>query len=107
MPSKTTKDQSTYPIGQSPEEMRRLSIQADVLHTQPTRWMLECAGIRQSMRVLDIGYGAGDGSFVAADFVGRNGKVIGLDNSVVAIETANARAMSALRSEADMLQRSS
>lgn len=84
--------QSAYPINQSPDEMRRLTIQAEVLHNQPTRWLFEQAGLAVPMRVLDIGCGAGDVSFVAAEFVGPKGAVIGLDSSIEALATARARA---------------
>jgi ubiquinone/menaquinone biosynthesis C-methylase UbiE len=84
--------QSTYPINQSPEEMRRLTIQAEVLHNQPTRWLFEQAGLASSMRVLDIGCGAGDVSLLAAEFVGPKGAVVGLDSSREALATARARA---------------
>lgn len=85
-------EQAGYPIRQSPEEMRRLTIQAEVLHNQPTRWLFEQAGLASSMRVLDIGCGAGDVSFVAAEFVGPKGAVVGLDSSLDALATARARA---------------
>lgn len=85
-------EQSAYPINQSAEEMRRLAIQAEVLHTQPTRWLFEQAGLAPSMRVLDIGCGAGDVSFVVTEFVGPKGAVVGLDSSFEALATARARA---------------
>jgi SAM-dependent methyltransferase len=44
------------------------------------------------MRVLDVGCGAGDVSFLAAKMVGPSGKVIGVDKSAEAIETASKRA---------------
>lgn len=84
--------QSTYPIGQSPEEIRRLRIQADVLHTAATRFLFEQAGIGPQMRVLDIGCGAGDGSFLAAELVGSGGAVVGIDSSPVALRAAEVRA---------------
>jgi ubiquinone/menaquinone biosynthesis C-methylase UbiE len=44
------------------------------------------------MRVLDIGCGAGDVSFLAADFVGPTGSVIGVDRSSDAVAVATSRA---------------
>jgi ubiquinone/menaquinone biosynthesis C-methylase UbiE len=44
------------------------------------------------MRVLDIGSGAGDVAFAAADLVGPSGCVVGVDLNPVILETARARA---------------
>ncbi len=44
------------------------------------------------MRVLDVGSGAGDVSFLAADVVGKGGSVTGVDRSADAIATATAAA---------------
>jgi SAM-dependent methyltransferase len=44
------------------------------------------------MRVLDIGSGAGDVAFLAADIVGPTGTVVGSDRSSTAIEAARTRA---------------
>ena len=46
------------------------------------------AGIRPGMRVLDLGCGAGDATFVAADLVGPGGSVVGLDHSPEALARA-------------------
>jgi len=43
------------------------------------------------MRVLDIGCGAGDSSFVAADIVGPSGSVVGVDRVHCVLEAARAR----------------
>jgi tRNA A58 N-methylase Trm61 len=40
---------------------------------------MEAAGLRDGMRVLDLGSGAGDMSFVVADIVGDSGEVVGID----------------------------
>jgi len=45
------------------------------------------------MRVLDVGSGAGDVSFLAADLVGSNGYVLGVDRSAAAVERAKTRAL--------------
>src|SRR5208282_1804889 len=44
------------------------------------------------MRVLDIGTGAGDVAFLAADLVGPTGQVVGVDRSEAALTTARTRA---------------
>jgi SAM-dependent methyltransferase len=43
------------------------------------------------MRVLDLGCGMGDVSLLAAEFVGPNGKVIGIDRDVAALNQASKR----------------
>lgn len=80
-----------YPLEQSEEEMRRLTLQADVLHTEATRWLFHQAGLKAGMRVLDVGCGAGDVSLLAAEMVGRGGAVVGIDSSPRALETARGR----------------
>jgi SAM-dependent methyltransferase len=50
------------------------------------------AGIGPGMRVLDLGCGAGDVSFVVAGLVGPTGSVIGVDRSREALDRARARA---------------
>jgi ubiquinone/menaquinone biosynthesis C-methylase UbiE len=44
------------------------------------------------MRVLDVGCGAGDVAFLAADLVGPTGEVIGADRAAAAVNRARARA---------------
>lgn len=72
--------------------MRRLAAQANVLHTQPTRSLFQEASLSAGMRVLDVGCGAGDVSFLAAEFVGPSGTVLGIDSSSRALDTARLRA---------------
>ena len=50
------------------------------------------AGIRPGMQVLDLGCGAGDAAFVAADLVGPGGSVVGVDRSPDALARARLRA---------------
>jgi SAM-dependent methyltransferase len=45
------------------------------------------------MRVLDVGSGSGDVSFLVADLVGSNGFVLGVDRSAEAVERARTRAI--------------
>ncbi|MBZ5598987.1 MAG: class I SAM-dependent methyltransferase [Acidobacteriia bacterium] len=45
------------------------------------------------MRVLDVGSGSGDVSFLAAELVGEGGNVLGVDRSADAVDRARARAI--------------
>ena len=73
------------------DEVARLEIQGRAL-APATRMILAEAGIRPGMRVLDLGCGAGDATFVAADLVGPGGSVVGLDHSSEALAHARLRA---------------
>ncbi len=73
------------------DEVARLELQGGVL-APGTRVIFAEAGIRPGMRVLDLGCGAGDSTFVAADLVGPGGSVVGLDHSPEALARARLRA---------------
>jgi ubiquinone/menaquinone biosynthesis C-methylase UbiE len=66
-----------YPLKQSDEEMRRLTLQVDVLHTGRDALALSAGRPQAGMRVLDVGCGAGDVSLLAAEMAGRDGAVVG------------------------------
>lgn len=83
-----------YVFADSEQELERLQFQAQVLKPVTSR-LLHCMGIQPGMRVLDLGCGAGDVAQLAADCVGPDGAVLGLDRSEQAIELANRRAVSA------------
>jgi SAM-dependent methyltransferase len=80
-----------YALGHSDRELRRLSAQANVV-SPITRRFFEEAGIAAGMRVLDVGSGAGDVAFLAADLVGVTGEVVGTDKVPAAVATARQRA---------------
>lgn len=73
------------------DELARLEIQGRAL-APGTRMIFAGAGIRPGMRVLDLGCGAGDVTFVAADLVGPDGSVVGVDHSPDALARARLRA---------------
>jgi SAM-dependent methyltransferase len=73
------------------DEVARLEIQGGAL-APATRMIFAEAGIRPGMRVLDLGCGAGDVTFVAADLVGPDGFVVGVDRSPDALARARLRA---------------
>src|SRR5262249_5273279 len=82
---------STYALGHSDQELRRLGIQARLVDPITRRFFVE-AGIVPGMRVLDTGSGVGDVAFVAAGLVGKEGQVVGADRSGEALARARRRA---------------
>lgn len=83
-----------YALGSSNAELERLIQQAAHVGDL-TAQVLQLAGLRPGMRVLDVGSGAGDVAFLAARFVGPEGEVIGVDQSSDAVALANRRAAAA------------
>jgi ubiquinone/menaquinone biosynthesis C-methylase UbiE len=76
-----------YVLGHSDRELARLKVQARLIEPA-TRHFFREAGIESGMRVLDIGSGAGDVAFLAAELVGAGGEVIGTDKSAAAVAAA-------------------
>lgn len=87
---------SAYLLGHSERELARLVRQAEFF-AEMTRELLQMAGLNRGMRVLDVGCGAGDVSFIDRDIVGADGEVVGIDTSASAIAFAKARAESSGR----------
>lgn len=56
-----------------------------------TTQLLMDAGIRNGMRVLDAGCGAGDVAFLLCGLVGEGGEVVGIDHDSNALATARSR----------------
>jgi ubiquinone/menaquinone biosynthesis C-methylase UbiE len=84
-------ESTTYILGHSDQELDRLKAQARLIDPI-TRRFFQAAGVEPGMRVLDVGSGAGDVAFIAADIVGDAGEVVGVDRVALALETARARA---------------
>jgi ubiquinone/menaquinone biosynthesis C-methylase UbiE len=82
----------SYVLGHADDEIRRLLLQGR-LYDDYTAYVLELAGLRPGMRVLDIGCGPGDVSFIASRLVGSRGTVLGVDAAEEIIEFARARAV--------------
>ena len=80
---------SGYLMGHSDHERRRLALQAAILKPL-TQAFLSRAGLSAGMRVLDLGCGVGDVTFIAARLVGTQGHVTGLDCDKQALEVARA-----------------
>ena len=83
-----------YALGRSPQEYARLSRQAEIMKAMTSRLFSE-AGIKQGMKVLDLGSGAGDVAMLLAEMVGPSGSVIGLDLDHDAILHARERTVAA------------
>lgn len=79
-----------YPLGYSARETQRLADQAAVLE-ELTENVLQRAGLRRGMQVLDIGSGGGDVSLLAARIVGSDGAVLGVEKAASSVETARRR----------------
>ena len=84
-------DGRAYVLGHSDHEIDRLKAQARLIDPITRRFFRE-AGIAPGMRVLDVGSGAGDVAFLAAELVGETGEVVGVDRVHAALEAARARA---------------
>lgn len=89
--SDTVSREPTYTPGRSQDEERRLIAQGE-LQAPATRFLFEAAGITRGMRVLDVGSGAGDVSFLVAELVGDDGHVVGIDLNPEIVSTATVRA---------------
>jgi|SRR6516225_3659689 ubiquinone/menaquinone biosynthesis C-methylase UbiE len=87
-------NQIHYPLVQSDDEFDRL-IEQNRFYGELTERVLLAAGIQQGMRLLDVGCGGGDVSFLLARLVGPQGAVVGVDRSPTAITQAEKRANSA------------
>ncbi len=90
----TTAGRPTYLMGRDDAEAQRL-IQQARLYEPSTRWLLERAGLRPGMRVLDVGSGSGDVALLARELVGPEGSVVGVDQNPAILELARARAAAA------------
>jgi 2-polyprenyl-3-methyl-5-hydroxy-6-metoxy-1,4-benzoquinol methylase len=89
-----TTRQAPYILGHDGDELDRLIDQARFFGDL-TDEVLGRAGIGPGMRVLDIGCGTGDVSFLAARRVGPTGMVLGIDRAPEAVELAQRRARQA------------
>ena len=81
---------SSYAMGFTDRERERLMRQGAIMR-EPTAATFRAAGIAPGMRVLDIGSGAGDVALLAADLVGPDGSVVGLDNDAESVAWATRR----------------
>lgn len=68
-------------------EQERLLAQATLFEPSTRRLLVE-AGLTPGMRVLDLGTGAGSVAAIAAELVGPDGAVVGIDRDPDAVESA-------------------
>ncbi len=80
-----------YLWGNSKSEIGRIVTQSEVLRPATCR-LLEAAGTKLGMRVLDVGCGAGDVALLARDMVGPQGSVVGIDQDLNILAVARDRA---------------
>ena len=71
-----------YALGHARQELERLVDQGRFIGDLSGH-MLGLAGLKPGMRVLDVGCGAGDVSFLALSLVGPDATVIGVDRVVL------------------------
>jgi 2-polyprenyl-3-methyl-5-hydroxy-6-metoxy-1,4-benzoquinol methylase len=83
-------ESSSYALGNSAEEHRRLMLQSRFIG-ELTEALFARAGLGEGMRVLDVGCGAGDVSLLARTFVGTTGSVLGVDRSAESLALARRR----------------
>jgi ubiquinone/menaquinone biosynthesis C-methylase UbiE len=86
-----TEPSSSYPLGYTEDEARRLAAQASFFEDL-TKDVFRRAGIGVGMHILDLGCGVGDVSFLVAGIVGAAGTVLGIDRNASSIEIARRRA---------------
>jgi ubiquinone/menaquinone biosynthesis C-methylase UbiE len=90
-PTDKTAPAAEYVLGHSDRELERLSAQARLIEPITRQFFIE-AGIVPRMRILDVGSGGGDVTFLAADLVGDKGSVVGVDRAAAAVVAARRRA---------------
>jgi SAM-dependent methyltransferase len=79
---------TAYPFADRAAEFERLIAQGGIFDPL-TRRLLRDAGLAPGMRVLDIGSGAGNVARLAAEIVGPEGAVVGVDADPAAVELAS------------------
>lgn len=80
-----------YSLGGSSAELTRLQRQSDY-YANVTEMAMRQAGIVPGMHVIDAGSGTGDVAFLAADLVGPNGSVTGIEQAPATVAGARAGA---------------
>jgi ubiquinone/menaquinone biosynthesis C-methylase UbiE len=84
-------DSDSYWLASADTERARLQQQAELMRPATER-LLRGAGVGPTMRVLDVGAGAGDVALIAGELVGPGGSVLGIDFDEASVRAASARA---------------
>ena len=79
-----------YVLGSGDAEIERLQGQAAII-AEPTDVLFRRGGLRAGMRILDLGSGPGDVSFLVAGIVGDEGAVVGLEQDPAQLAVAERR----------------
>lgn len=79
-----------YVLGSDEAEIARLDGQAAAI-ALPTRLLLQIAGVGPGMRVLELGTGLGHVASMAAELVGPEGSVLGVDREAPLLAVAESR----------------
>ena len=87
-------EDTDYALGRTSLEYDRLVEQAELLAPLTER-LFRVAGVGPGMRVLDVGCGVGDVSFLASSLVGADGMVVGVDLDSEALNVAEHRRIAA------------
>lgn len=90
-PSPQAEKDAIYVVSDSEHERQRLQEQGESLKPFTVQ-LFNSSGIREGMHILDVGSGAGDVAFAAAEIVGSTGSVVGVDSNPAVLETARERA---------------
>jgi len=80
-----------YLIGHPEEELEPFGILSRAFQDFTLQFFLE-SGLKEGMHVLEIGSGGGDLAWLAAQFVGPKGSVLGIESSAKAVSYARHRA---------------
>ncbi len=81
---------TAYVLGSNDAEHARLTRQAGTLAPYTER-LFRDAGVASGQRVLDVGCGVGDVTFLATSLVGSTGSVFGIDRDAMALSKARLR----------------
>ena len=87
-------EDTDYALGRTSLEYDRLVEQAELLAPLTER-LFRVAGVGPGMRVLDVGCGVGDVSFLASSLVGADAVVVGVDLDSEALNVAEHRRIAA------------
>ena len=79
-----------YPFTISPAELERIARQS-ARFEPATRRVFREAGLGPGLRVLDVGCGNGDSTWLVASLVGRTGAVVGVDRDARVLAAARER----------------